>query len=146
MARYFGNVAQLYVDTAGAPTVGVGTKVGDIRDTSFPSTPIKADRSSNDTGVRGAHGVPRVEGDLKFKVAAVNRSDAGMAKLIASMPDKGGDGMVYFEFHPEGTGSGKPKASGYGSVELSVTESYDQYASADVTISPSGAVTWGTQA
>lgn len=145
MARYFGNIAQLYVDTAGAPTVGASTKVGDIRDSSLPSTPIRADRSSNDTGARGAHGVVRVEGDLKFKIAALNRADPGQAKLFDALLEEGGDGMVYFEYHPEGTGSGKPKLSGYGSVEITPTESYDQYAQADVVISPSGVVTPGTQ-
>lgn len=145
MPRYFGNTAQLYVDTAGAPTVGAGTKVGDIRDSSLPNMPIRADRSSNDTGARGAHGVVRVEGDLKFKIAALNRADPGQAKLFAALLENGGDGMVYFEYHPEGTGLGKPKQTGYGSVEITPTESYDQYAQADVVISPSGVVIPGTQ-
>lgn len=145
MARSFGNVAALYVSRAGAPTVGAGTKVGDIKDTSFPVTPVKADRSSNDTGSRGAHGVVRVEGDLKGKIAALNRADPGQAEMIAATLDAGGDGMIYAEYHPEGTGSGKPKQSFYASVELTPSEAYDNYASADFVLAPSGAVTPGVQ-
>jgi hypothetical protein len=139
MAREFGNKAQVYVEVAPtAVTVGASTKVADVRDSSFPFTPVKADRSSNDTGTRAAHGVVRWEGDLTFKVAALDPADPGHAKIISVV---GGVGMLNVVYRPYGTGSGLPSYAFEASVDLKQSEPYDGWIMADVTLSPSGPVT-----
>lgn len=143
MPRYFGNTAQTYVGATVLPTVPAG-KIGDTRDYSFPHTPVTADRSSNDTGVRAAAGVVRVEGDLSFK-CVVNRADAGQAILFASSVERGGVGTVMVEHHPEGTGSGKPFMRFEAIVDLKPDGMFDQFASMAVTLKPNGIVTYGTQ-
>lgn len=145
MARYFGSKGLIYVG-ATAPTPPTG-KISDVRDISFPQTPVKADRSSNDA-VRSAHGVARYEGDLSFKCTAIDRANTGQAVLFAAINIDSpgtGTGEVFVEYHPEGTATGKPFEKFLASVDLKPDGMWDNYASMAVTLSPIGAITKGTQ-
>ncbi len=144
MPRYFGSQTQTYVGAIALP-VALAGKIGDTRDYSFPQTPVKADRSSNDTGRRSAHGVARVEGDLSFK-CVINRADPGQAILFAAVNvEATGTGMVFVEHHPEGTGSGRPRQTFEASVDIKPDGMFDQFAMMAVTLAPSGAITLSAQ-
>lgn len=145
MARYFGSKGLIYVG-ATAPTPPTG-KISDVKDINFPQTPVKADRSSNDA-VRSAHGVARYEGDLSFKIAAIDRANAGQAVLFAAVNIDSpgtGTGEVFVEYHPEGTLSGRPFEKFLASVDMKPAGMFDNYAQMDVVLAPIGAITKGNQ-
>lgn len=147
MARVFGDKAQIFVALgASAPTPPTG-KIADCRDFEWPDEPAFVDRSSNDTR-RDAQGVRAYNGDLKFKVTAVDRADAGQAVLftaVSQVKAGTGDGVVSVVFYPEGTGSGLPKETFTANVTLGRAYNRDNYINMDVTLKPIGDTTPGTQ-
>lgn len=148
MANTLGRLFLVYVDAAAAPTVGAGSKVGQVFDGDFPQEPQKADKTSNDSGPREEHAVNRVTGDLTFKFYT-NRSDPGQDRLRAALDVDSpgtGTGMVFVELHPEGTGSTKPKESFFASVSLKRGLPKDGHSVTDCTLAVSGTIIRGTQA
>lgn len=146
MANELGRLARLYFKEASPPTVPTD-KVGQIFDVDFPQEAQIADKTSNDSGPREEKGVVRVTGDIAGKFFT-SRGDVGQDNMRNAMKvDGAGTAMGYFEWHPEGTqaASGKPKETGYGVLSLKRGQPKDGYAVTDFTISPSGAVTPGTQ-
>lgn len=146
MANVLGRRGVLYFKEASVPTVSPPTdKVGQVMDVDFPQEPQKADLTSNDSGGREQHGIVRVTGDLTGKFFT-NRGDVGQDAMRAAVKIDGtGTCMGFFEWHPEGTGTGLPKESFYGSISLKRGHPKDGYAVTDFTASPSGAITYGTQ-
>jgi hypothetical protein len=146
VARYFGSKGLIYVAAGSAPVPPAG-KISDVRDISFPQTPVKADRSSNDQ-VRSAAGVARYEGDLSFKCSAIDRANTGQAVLFAAINIDSpgtGTGEVFVEYHPEGTASGRPFEKFTAIVDVKPAGMFDQYAQMDVTLTPISAITKGNQ-
>ncbi len=144
MAEELGRKGRLYFKETVAPTIPTD-KVGGIFDIDFPQEAQTADKTSNDSGPREEKGVVRVTGDITGKFYT-SRGSVGQDNMRAAMRVDGtGTAYGFFEWHPEGTNTGLPKESGQGVLSLKRGHPKDGYAVTDFTISPSGAVTPGTQ-